>query len=60
MLPIRDENPSGTFPLVGLAIVAANVAVFALEASLDGEALEGFVASFGLVPARVWRIGRAP
>lgn len=55
MFPIRDENPSGTFPLVSLGIIAVNVGVFVLESSMPEDTLEAFVASFGLVPARVWR-----
>lgn len=56
MLPIRDENPSGTFPIVTLSLIAVNIVVFLYELSL-GPAVEGLMGSFGLVPARVWRVG---
>jgi hypothetical protein len=50
LIPIRDENPSGTIPFVTLALIAANVAVFLVEMSVG---LERAVWQYGLIPARV-------
>ncbi len=54
--PIRDENPSGTFPLVTLAVIAVNVIVFLYELSL-GESTNAFIQTYGVVPARLFGPG---
>ncbi len=53
MIPIRDENPSGTFPYVTLGLIAANVLVFLYELSLGPEA-PALIRTYGLVPASLW------
>jgi membrane associated rhomboid family serine protease len=53
MFPIRDEIPSRRAPVVTLAILAANVAVFLYQWTLPEGALLSFVYRFGLVPARI-------
>jgi membrane associated rhomboid family serine protease len=51
MLPIGDEREQGAGPaLVTWALVALNVAVFALELSRPAGALEAFVSAWGVVP----------
>ncbi|MBM3457739.1 MAG: rhomboid family intramembrane serine protease [Armatimonadetes bacterium] len=50
MLPLRDENPTHSFPVLTLGLIAANVAVFLLQLSL-GLNLSVFL--FGLIPAEV-------
>ena len=52
MLPLKDENPSRTFPFVTLLLIAANLAVFVYEALLPRDLLEQFVLAYGAVPAR--------
>ena len=47
MIPLRDENPSGTFPLVTVALIAANAVAFLYELSLGPQA-EGFIHTYGL------------
>jgi membrane associated rhomboid family serine protease len=51
MIPLRDTIPSARVPLVNLALIAANVAVFGYEMSLGREA-EEFLHTYGLVPRR--------
>jgi len=51
MIPLRDDVPSRTVPLVNYAIIAANVVAFVLELGL-GRGLESFVRSGAVVPAR--------
>ena len=53
MIPLRDENPSRTFPLVTLLLIGANVAVLLYEITLPSKALEHFVLSYGAIPAAV-------
>ena len=54
MIPLRDENPSRTFPWVTLLLIGANVAVFLYEFSLPPRALEILMLRFGAVPAAVF------
>jgi len=51
MIPLRDENPSGSKPVVTYVIIAACVAVFLIEL-LQGERLESFIATYGVVPLK--------
>ncbi len=53
MIPIRDKNPSRTFPVVNTAIIALNVLVFFYELSLGPE-LRPFLYRYGLVPAALF------
>jgi hypothetical protein len=50
MIPIRDRNPSSTFPIVNVILIIINVLVFLYEFSLGPE-LEVFINRYGLVPA---------
>jgi membrane associated rhomboid family serine protease len=52
MIPLRDANPSRTFPFVTYGIIAANVLVFLLELSM-GDQVGGLFMEFGVVPQRV-------
>ena len=51
MIPLRDDNPSRTFPFVTLLLIGANVAVFLYEISLAPGALQRFILSYGAIPA---------
>ena len=52
MIPIRDRNPSGTFPLVTVSIIIINVLVFLFELSL-GRKLDAFLFQYGVIPLKV-------
>ncbi len=52
MIPIRDRNPSGTFPYVTIGIIIINVLIFLYELSL-GSGLGEFIMKFGVVPLKV-------
>jgi len=52
MIPIRDRNPSGTFPYVTIGIIIINVLIFLYELSL-GSGLDEFIMKFGVVPLKV-------
>ena len=45
MIPLRDDQPTSTFPLVTVLLIAANVLVF-----LAQQASPGLTASFSMVP----------
>jgi len=52
VIPLRDENPSSTTPIVTRALVAINCVVFLYEVLL-GPDLREFMMQWGLVPQRV-------
>ena len=52
MIPLRDRNPSGTFPAVTVVIIGVNVLVFLFELSLGRTGVERLFFAFGVVPLR--------
>jgi hypothetical protein len=59
MIPIRDRNPSGTFPYITIGIIVVNVLIFLYELSLDS-GLGVFVMKFGIVPLKVSNYSQVP
>ncbi len=60
MLPLKDDVPSQSFPLFTVLLIAANVAAFLYQASLEiapsgvsHAAASAFVLEFGAVPCRI-------
>jgi membrane associated rhomboid family serine protease len=62
MIPLRDDNPSRSFPLATVGLIGACVAVFLRMSSLDDVGLVRFVTAYGAIPARVLAdpVGAAP
>lgn len=56
MFPIRDNLPSRRFPVVATLLVAANVAVFLYQVSLEPRSAIPFIYRFGVVPAAVSKL----
>ncbi len=52
MIPLRDENPSGSFPRVTIGLIALNCVVFGYELTL-GSGLREFMTHWALVPQRI-------
>jgi len=52
MIPLRDQNPSRSTPVVTRGLIVLNAALFLYELSL-GSGLRDFMFSWGLVPARL-------
>lgn len=52
MIPLRDQNPSGSTPVVTRALIALNVAVFLYELLL-GSDLRRFMMDFAFIPRRL-------
>lgn len=50
IFPIRDNQPSRSFPLVTVALIAINVAVFLFETTLDSRSQDFFIRSYALIP----------
>jgi len=53
LIPLRDDNPTVLWPLVTIALILANAAVFFYELSLDPRLLESLIYQMGMVPAAV-------
>ena len=51
MIPLRDSQPSRTFPAVTVWLIVLNVVVFLFEWSLEPFSLNHFVSTYGIVPA---------
>jgi membrane associated rhomboid family serine protease len=58
MIPLRDENPTRTFPFVTIAIILANLAVFVYEIAL-GERLQDKILLFAAVPYNITHLKHA-
>lgn len=52
MIPLRDTQPSYTFPVVTALLIALNVLAFFYELSLEDFTRNEFINVFGIVPAR--------
>ncbi len=59
MIPIRDRNPSGTFPYATIGIIFINIFIFLYELSL-GTDLGMFLQQYGVVPVKVTHYFRTP
>ncbi len=55
-IPLKDLNPSRTYPFVNITLILANIAVFiyelGLEATLPRRAFDALLLSYSTVPAR--------
>ena len=52
MIPLRDRNPSGSVPVVTIAVIIVNVLAFLYEVSL-GPGVRHLIRDHGLVPAQI-------
>ncbi len=52
-IPLKDTNPSRTFPIVNVILIVANIAVFVYQVSLPPSAFKVFMLSNATVPARI-------
>ncbi len=50
MIPLRDSNPTRTFPIVNYLLIGINVFVFLIEISM-GKGMQKLIFYFGLVPS---------
>jgi rhomboid family protein len=51
-IPLKDLNPRRTFPIVNIALILLNVAVFFYQLTLPPSAYKSFVLANATVPAR--------
>jgi membrane associated rhomboid family serine protease len=60
MIPLRDENPSGTPPIVTIAFIVLCVLVFLWQLSFGAEGGQRIVYALGVVPAVLLGQGQLP
>lgn len=60
MIPIKDINPTERFPLVTILLILINSIVFIYQLLLGPQSEKMFVASFSLIPARLFSPASAP
>jgi len=54
MIPLKDINPSRSFPIVNLAIILICSVIWLYEVSLEKYEFNDFIYNFGLVPAEAF------
>ena len=52
-IPLKDTNPSRTYPIVNISLIVANLAVFFYQFTLPPNAFKLFLLSNSTVPARI-------
>src|SRR4030042_21258 len=52
MFPLKDDNPTSTFPIITISLIFANILVFLYQLSL-GPALESFIFRMGIIPYEI-------
>ncbi|MBE9502551.1 MAG: rhomboid family intramembrane serine protease [Proteobacteria bacterium] len=55
MIPLRDNNPTKSFPIFTLLLIAANIFIFLYQMSL-GPAMEPFVMQLAAVPYEIMHL----
>jgi len=53
VIPLKDENPTATFPFVTILFIVINIALFAYELSLGRTGIEPFVRRMAVVPHEI-------
>jgi membrane associated rhomboid family serine protease len=52
-IPLKDSNPSRSYPVVNISLILLNVAVFLYQYTLPPRAFKAFLLAYATVPARV-------
>ncbi|MGB7844485.1 MAG: rhomboid family intramembrane serine protease [Candidatus Acidiferrum sp.] len=53
MIPLKDDNPTRTFPFINIALILANVVVFFYQATLPPNAYKAFLLANATIPMRI-------
>jgi membrane associated rhomboid family serine protease len=51
MIPLKDDNPTQTFPFVTIGIITLNCLVYLYQLSLSSEGLQSLLYRYGAIPA---------
>lgn len=57
MIPLRDINPTERFAIITLTLIVLNIAVFIYELMIGEIRAEAFIASYALIPKRLFTHG---
>ena len=62
MIPLKDINPTKSFPFVNVMLISANVLVFLYQITLSPNAAKAFLLANATIPARIpaFLAGHAP
>ena len=62
MIPLKDINPTRSFPFVNVVLISANVLVFLYQITLSPHAAKAFLLANAAIPARLpaFLAGAAP
>jgi len=52
-IPLKDNNPSRSYPVVNITLILANIAVFLYQYTLPERTFKAFVLANSTVPARI-------
>jgi len=52
-IPLKDNNPSRSYPVVNITLILANIVVFLYQYTLPERAFKAFVLANSTVPARI-------
>jgi len=52
-IPLKDTNPSRSYPVVNISLILLNVVVFLYQFTLPPRAFQIFMTSYATVPARI-------
>jgi membrane associated rhomboid family serine protease len=50
MIPLKDDIPTQTIPLITVGIISLNILIYIYQLSLPAERLEGFLFRYGAIP----------
>ena len=53
MIPLKDDNPTRTFPLVNVLLIVVNIVVFFYERTLPARAGNAFLLANATIPTRI-------
>jgi membrane associated rhomboid family serine protease len=53
MIPLKDDNPTRTFPFVNVTLIVVNVLVFFYQVTLPARAAKVFLLANATIPARI-------
>ena len=59
MIPLKDENPTRTFPFITISLIVINILVFLYELSLNQESLRQIIHHFGIIPYHLTHLSYA-
>src|SRR5258706_447707 len=57
MIPLKDINPTKSFPFVNVMLISANVLVFLYQITLSPNAAKAFLLANATIPARIPALG---